>query len=122
EPIWRKFLFVSPFALVTGATGKTMHEVWADPGLNASVLAIMNEIVAIAAKRGVTLNSYDIDYAMRIGEHIDPAAKTSLQLDIENKKGRIELDALGGVIVKLSNELGVSTPETEKYLKKIINA
>ena len=98
-----------------------MHEVWADPDLNASLLAIMNEIVAVAAKKGVILNSYDIDYAMRIGEHIDPAAKTSFQLDIENKKGRIELDALGGVIVKLGHELGVSTPETEKYLKKIVN-
>ncbi len=121
EPIWRKFLFVSPFALVTGATGKTIHEVWADPQLNADTLAIMNEIVAIAAKKGVILNSYDIDYAMRIGEHIDPAAKTSFQLDIENKKGRIELDALGGVIVKLGHELDVPTPETEKYLKKIVN-
>ena len=68
------------------------------------------------------LNSYDIDYAMRIGEHIDPAAKTSLQLDIENRKGRMELDALGGVIVKLGHELGVPTPETEKFLKKIVNA
>ena len=74
-----------------------------------------------AAKKGVILNSYDIDYAMRIGEHIDPAAKTSFQLDIENKKGHIELDALGGVIVKLGHELDVPTPETEKYLKKIVN-
>ena len=121
EPIWRKFLFVSPFALVTGATGKTMHQAWAEPELNASILAIMNEIVAIAAKRGVTLNSYDIDYAMRIGEHIDPVAKTSFQLDIENKKGHIELEALGGVIVRLGMELGVPTPETEKFIKKIVN-
>ena len=59
---------------------------------------------------------------MRIGEHIDPAAKTSLQLDIENRKGRMELDALGGVIVKFGNELGVPTPGAEKYLKKIVNA
>ena len=121
EPIWRKFLFVSPFALVTGATGKTMHQVWEDPELNASLLTIMSEIQAIAAKRGINLTSYDIDYAMRIGENIHPAAKTSLQLDIENKKGRMELEALGGVLVKLGNECGVPTPETEKFIKKIVN-
>ena len=78
--------------------------------------------VAIAAKKGITLNSYDIDYAMRIGENIDPAAKTSLQLDIEKRKGRMELDALGGVIVKFGHELGVPTSGAEKYLKKIVNA
>lgn len=121
EPIWRKFLFVSPFALVTGATGKTMHQAWEDPELNASLLTIMSEIQAIAAKRGINLTSYDIDYAMRIGENIHPAAKTSLQLDIENKKGRMELEALGGVLVKLGNECGVPTPETEKFIKKIVN-
>ena len=121
EPIWRKFLFVSPFALVTGATGKTMHQAWEDPELNASLLTIMSEIQAIADKRGINLTSYDIDYAMRIGENIHPAAKTSLQLDIENKKGRMELEALGGVLVKLGNECGVPTPETEKFIKKIVN-
>lgn len=121
EPIWRKFLFVSPFALVTGATGKTMHQAWEDPELNASLLTIMSEIQAIAAKRGINLTSYDIDYAMRIGENIHLAAKTSLQLDIENKKGRMELEALGGVLVKLGNECGVPTPETEKFIKKIVN-
>ena len=34
----------------------------------------------------------------------------------------MELDALGGVLVKLGHELDVPTPETEKYLKKIVNA
>ena len=32
-----------------------------------------------------------------------------------------ELDALGGVVVRMGHELGVPTPETEKYLKKIVN-
>jgi hypothetical protein len=34
----------------------------------------------------------------------------------------MELDALGGGIIKFGHELGVPTPGAEKYLKKIVNA
>ncbi|MCQ2604860.1 MAG: ketopantoate reductase family protein [Spirochaetia bacterium] len=121
EAIWRKFLFVSPFALVTGATGKTMNEAYKDPELHGSILKIMSEIQAVAAKKGVTLTDYDIDYAMRIGENIDPAAKTSFQLDLENKKSMTEIDALGSSLVKYGRETGVETPETEKFIRRIVN-
>ncbi len=121
ESIWRKFLFVSPFSLVTGATSKTMHEAWECPGLRESLYAIMGEIQAIAGKKGVVLTSYDIEYAMRIGENLAPEAKSSFQLDIEKGKSRIELEAFGGAVVRMGRETGVPVPETEKFVRMIVN-
>lgn len=119
ESIWRKYLFVAPFSLVTGATGKTMHEAFCDPELRGSLVKIMKEITAIAEKKGILLTNYDIEYALKIGENIAPDARSSFQIDIENKKSKIEIDAFGYTIMREGKENGISVPETEKFVRLI---
>lgn len=53
--VWRKFVFIAAFGLVTASQDKTLGEVLASIALSRQVKDIMAEIFGIARKRQVDL-------------------------------------------------------------------
>jgi 2-dehydropantoate 2-reductase len=45
--------------------------------------------------------------------------QTSLQRDINQKKGKSELELLGGTIIDLGKKLGIPTPTTKRVYREL---
>jgi 2-dehydropantoate 2-reductase len=117
--IWKKYLFIAPAALITGANNITINGIVNNKELENDFCAIMGEIRQIADKKGIILPDNAEEDSLKIAFNIDKDAKTSFQLDLEKGKKNTEIDALGYSIVKMGKEYGVQTPVTEKTLSKI---
>ena len=116
--IWEKYLFIASFGLVTAWADQPFGAVLEDGKLRGQVSKIMEEITAVAAKRGISFDERIIETSLKKAENFPYETKTSYQRDVE-KGGRNEGDLFGGTIVRLGRELGVATPVTEKLYSDI---
>jgi len=109
QEIWVKILGNVAFNPISALTGATLVQMACDPDVNALVRRIMEETIAVGAKLGlevpITIDQR-IAGAEKVGEH-----KTSMLQDLE--AGRpIELEAVVGAVVELSDRLNVPMPHT----------
>lgn len=111
--IWRKFIFLAPFAGITCLARAPIGQVRDDPALWRRFAAMVRETAAVARAQGVPLPD-DIE-ADRIGvAQAQPAAtKSSMLQDLEAGR-RLELDWLQGAVVRLGERLGVPVPATRE--------
>jgi len=107
-------VFIAGYGLVTAYTAKTFGEILSDSKLKELVRKVMEEIAAIAKKKGVPLAD-----SLQTGSNFPPETKTSFQRDVEAKGKRHEGDLFGGIIIRLGKELGVPTPVTESIYANI---
>ena len=117
--LWQKFVFIAGYGLVTAYTAKTFGEILSDPELKELVRRVMEEIAAVAKKKGVKLADTIVTDSLQTGNNFPPETKTSFQRDIEAKAKRNEGDLFGGTIIRLGKELGVPTPVTESIYSKL---
>jgi 2-dehydropantoate 2-reductase len=108
-PLWEKFVYLAPFAAVTGASRQPSGVVWSTPALRVTLEAAFAETEAVARAEGVAVAA---DVGARIRSYMDalPAStRSSLLIDLQAGK-RIELDALAGDVARRGARLGVPTP------------
>jgi len=117
--LWQKYVFIAGYGLVTAYTAKTFGEILSDHELKELVRKVMEEIAAVAKKKGVTLADTIVADSLQTGNNFPPETKTSFQRDIEAKSKRNEGDLFGGTIIRLGKELGVPTPITESIYSKL---
>jgi 2-dehydropantoate 2-reductase len=117
--IWEKFIFIAAFGLVTAYSEKTLGEVAADPELQGLVEKIMDEIVAIAGKKGISLPAGIVEASIGKANNFPFETKTSYQRDIETKGKRNEGDLFGGTIIRMGKAFGVLTPTTLRIYESI---
>jgi len=107
QEIWVKILGNVAFNPISALTGATLVQMARDPDVNALVRRIMEETVAVGAELGlevpITLDQR-IAGAEKVGEH-----KTSMLQDLEAGRS-IELEAVVGAVVELSERLNVPMP------------
>jgi len=116
---WQKFVFIAGYGLVTASTAKTFGEILSDSKLKELVRKVMEEIAAVAKKKGVPLAETIVTDSLETGSNFPPETKTSFQRDVEVKGKRHEGDLFGGTIIRLGKELGVPTPVTESIYATI---
>jgi len=97
------------FNPISALTDATLARIARDPDTSHLVRAIMSETEALARKLGIEMPitiDQRIAGAEKVGEH-----KTSMLQDLE--AGRpLELDAIAGAALELSDRLGVPMPHT----------
>jgi 2-dehydropantoate 2-reductase len=105
---WRKLLWNAGFNAICAVTGATAGEALATPGSEALVREAMWEVVAVAARHGVTLGDDDVgEMAAPNAELRDYHPSTSRDL----RAGRpLERDALCGFLSREGAALGVPVP------------
>jgi len=118
-PIWTKFIFISPFGLITAVSDKTIGEVLEDPALSCDVEGMMREVAEVARAKEVNLPADIVEKTLEKAAAFPPDTKTSLQRDIEAGKPKDERDLFGGAVIRMGAKAGVSTPLTEKYLNAL---
>jgi 2-dehydropantoate 2-reductase len=112
--IWGKYVFISPFGLVTAAFDKTIGQVMESSALSKYVLSVMGEIVQLSKEMGVALPETIIADSYQKGSGFPYETKTSFQLDFEAMNRLDERDLFGGAILRLGKRLGIDTPVTRE--------
>ncbi|HET7680655.1 MAG TPA: 2-dehydropantoate 2-reductase [Xanthobacteraceae bacterium] len=106
---WEKFVFLVGLSGATGSTRMPLGPILADPDTRAFFRSLMEEVIALARAKGVTLAPDFLESRMKFADGAPPGMKASLLHDLE-RGNRIEIDWLAGKVVALGRELGVPTP------------
>ena len=106
---WEKFAFLVGLSGATAATRMPLGPILADADTRALFQSLIQEVIAIAGAKGVTLKPGFLEDRMKFADAAPAGMKASLLHDLE-RGNRIELDWLAGKVVALGRELGVPTP------------
>ena len=117
--IWEKYIFIASFSLISAYSNRTLDEILEEPSLKKEAIGMMNEINSIALKKKIQLPDGIVDLSLKKAMMFPPGTQTSLQRDISQKKGKSELELLGGTILRLGKEMGIPTPTTGKIYQKL---
>lgn len=106
--LWSKLVMLAPLALTTAATMRPLGGVRDDPRWRERLLGAMEEAVEVARGLGARVDA-EATRGMLLAA--PDSMRSSMQKDRE--LGRtLEVDAIGGPIVRAGRELGVPTPQT----------
>lgn len=117
--IWKKYMFIAAFGMVTAAWNKTFGQIMESTDLSQAVLGVMTEINALASCKGIHLPDDTIQKTFQKGGDFPYDTKTSFQRDFERPDRPDERDLFGGTILRLGDECGVKTPISQELWQKI---
>ncbi|MEV6028094.1 2-dehydropantoate 2-reductase [Streptomyces sp. NPDC052036] len=114
--LWDKLAFLAPFALLTTChrtavgTVRTEHR--------PELLAVLDEITAVARAAGSAAST---DAVLSFFDRAPQTMKSSMQRDAE--AGRpLELDAIGGAVLRAAAAHGVDAPVTARLVAQVARA
>lgn len=116
--IWRKYLFISPFATMTTRYNLRIGEVVRKPELLIEMKQLLQEIVELGKCFGAELTQKDMDSVIELALKIPETTPTSMQLDVYSGK-LPEIDVFAEFVVKQAAEMRVSVPLHSKLLPEI---
>jgi 2-dehydropantoate 2-reductase len=111
--LWSKLAFLAPFALLTtrhltDAEGvRTTHR--------GDLVALTEEITAVAAARGASL---DPAKSLAMYDNCLPGMQSSMRRDAEAGRA-LELDAIGGAVLRAAEHEGVAAPVTARLVSEV---
>lgn len=107
--IWEKFVRLVTMSAMTTLTRLPVGPIREDPDTRALMLQVMEEVVAIARKRGAKFPSDIIADQLKRVDGYPPTMVASMCGDLR-RGNRLELPWLSGTVAKLGEELGIATP------------
>lgn len=117
--IWTKFIFIASFGLVSARHNKSIGQVEEEPQLHERAHLLMQEIEAIARKKGMALPVDIIEKTFQKAKSFPYHTPTSLQLDVQSGKPKTELELFAGALLTYSKTLSVPAEETRKIYREI---
>jgi 2-dehydropantoate 2-reductase len=113
--LWWKLSFLAPFALVTSASGMNIGEILANAEWKSKLSSAVVETCAVANASGAELDPIKI----RAGfDSAPPAMRSSMQKDLAAGR-QLELDAIGGPIVRGGERHGIDVSTTVNLMAAI---
>lgn len=113
--LWSKVCFLAPFALVTSASGKNAGEVSAGNAWKQKLDTAIAEACAVAKASGAEV---DVAKLQAVFENMPPAMRSSMAKDLAAKR-ELELDAIGGPIVRGGERYGIDVSTTKGLMDTI---
>jgi 2-dehydropantoate 2-reductase len=113
--LWNKLCFLAPFALVTSASGLNIGDVQADSAWAQKLRSTIAEACAVANASGAEVNATQIQ---SVFEGVPPAMRSSMQKDVAAGR-QLELDAIGGPIVRGGARYGIDVSTTSSLMTAI---
>ena len=111
--LWGKLNFLAPLALLTTAAQATAGEV--RESRREDLVAIVGEVAAVARAEGAPA---DEDQVVSFFDGVPAGMRSSMQRD--GAAGRpIELDAIGGAVVRAATRHGIAVPVTARYVDEL---
>ena len=106
--VWRKFVFLAPFAGITCFGRTSIGAVREDPLLWGRFRALVEEATAVARACGVALPPDEEEQRLELARKLPTEMRSSMLHDLEAGR-RLELEWLTGAVVRLGAEHGVGT-------------
>jgi len=113
--LWGKLCFLGPFALVTSASGLNAGEILADPAWKQKLTSAVAEACAAANATGAEIDAVQIQAIIASSP---PGMRSSMQKDVAAGR-QLELDAIGGPIVRGGEKYGIDVSTTEGLMAAI---
>jgi 2-dehydropantoate 2-reductase len=113
-PLWEKYIYLAPFAGLTGAARSAIGPLWRRPETGRVLMRACAEVEAVARAEGIAVPA---DIRDRIRQYVDslpPTTRSSLLIDLQRGK-RIEVEALQGTLVRRASRLGIDTPVMDTF-------
>lgn len=108
-PVWEKVAFNAALNTLSAVTGMTVGQIGVDTHARGLVASVLDETLAVAERLQIGASRQRIEAAMDNAFTHHTHHKTSMLLDRE--AGRpTEVDTIGGAVVRLGHENGVTTP------------
>lgn len=108
-PLWEKFIYLAPFAAVTGAARMPFGPLWSDIDVRSVFLQAVAEVEAIARASGIAVAGDIGQRIQRYAAELPSTTRSSLLIDLAQQK-RIEVESLLGDVVRRGRVLRVPTP------------
>ncbi|NNN18672.1 MAG: ketopantoate reductase family protein [Acidimicrobiaceae bacterium] len=108
--IWNKLLVNVSTGALAGITGLSYGYLYQVPALLETAMAAVNEGIAIARARGITLISQDAEAIWLSAGQGQPASFRTSILQSLDRKSKTEIDFINGALVRLGEEMGIATP------------
>jgi 2-dehydropantoate 2-reductase len=113
--LWSKLCFLAPLALVTSASGKNKGEFYTDAARKGQFDSAVAEACAVAKADGAEVNLAKLQETF---DGLPPTIRSSMQKDLAAGR-QLELDAIGGPIVRGGKRYGIAVPTTAELIDKI---
>lgn len=113
--LWTKLSFLAPFALVTSASGKDKGAIFADPDWKAALYEAISEATLVANASGAKVDRAKIQVIL---DGSPDTMRSSMLKDVIAGR-KLELDAIGGPIVRGGEKYGIPVPTTKKLMDTI---
>jgi len=113
--LWSKLCFLGPFALVTSASGMNKGEIYADAEWKRKLISAMAEACAVAKASRAEVDAAQIQ---AIYDGLPSGIRSSMQKDLASRR-QLELDAIGGPIVRGGERYGVDVSTTAALIAVI---
>jgi 2-dehydropantoate 2-reductase len=113
--MWRKLVFLGPFALTTTAADKGTGEILADPHWRELGMSCIREACAVAVAEGAHLNA---DAVIAGLAKMPGNMRSSMQKDVEQGKTP-ELDAIAGPILRGAERHRIAIPATKTLVAAV---
>jgi 2-dehydropantoate 2-reductase len=108
-PIWEKFVLQVGGGGVMAMTRLTAGPIRTCPETRDLLHGVFEETAAVGRASGVSIPSDCVDRHMALMDHIPPTAQGSMLTDLLGGR-RLELESLGGTVVRLGRDFRVPTP------------
>src|SRR3954471_8374208 len=111
--MWSKLTFLTALALLTTAAQATAGEV--RKRYRDDLVAMVGEVAAVAGAEGAAVRADDV---VGFFDAIPTGMKSSMQRDAESGR-RLELDAIGGAVVRAAGRHHIAVPVTSRYVDEL---
>jgi 2-dehydropantoate 2-reductase len=113
--LWSKLVILAPLALTTSAADASIGEMASNPDWRARLEACVREACAVAIAEGAHVNA---DVCMGLIGKLPYAMRSSMQKDLE-QGNPVEVDAIGGPILRASKRHGIPVPVTQSLVEMV---
>jgi 2-dehydropantoate 2-reductase len=113
--LWSKLCFLGPLALVTSASGMNIGEIFAEVAWKQKLDSAIAEACAVANASGAEVDALKIH---AVADSLPPSMRSSMQKDVVAGR-QLELDAIGGPIVRGGERYGIDVSTTRSLMAAI---
>jgi len=113
--LWTKLCFLGPFALATSASGMNKGEIYADAEWKRKLNSAQAEASAVANASGAEV---DLAWIQAVFDGAPASMRSSMQKDLAAGR-QLELDAIGGAIVRSGERYGIDVSNTAALIAAI---
>jgi 2-dehydropantoate 2-reductase len=111
--LWEKLIFLAPFALLTTKYGTSAGNI--RTAHRDELLVLIEEIARIAKKMGAVLSE---DTAVQFFDSVPATMQSSMQHDAAAGRA-IEVEAIGGAVLRAAGLIGISAPAVERLVEQL---